>query len=180
MSYTRDNLAQNKLELISALNCDNVHKLPKLTKVVLSCGLNATRIDSATLKLVQTDISLIAGLRPVQVLAKKSIAGFKIRKGQLVALKVTLRAARMFEFLDRLIYIALPKIREFRGLNIGAFDKHSNISFGIKEYAIFPEIKYNKATRALGINITLCVSAAHTLHAIKLLSLLGIPFKTVV
>ncbi|XXN13747.1 MAG: 50S ribosomal protein L5 [Candidatus Hodgkinia cicadicola] len=180
LSYTRDTLAQSKLELVTALDCNNVHNLPKLTKVVLSCGLNAARVDAATAKLVQTDIGLIAGLKPIQVLAKKAIAGFKIRKGQLVALKVTLRSARMFEFLDRLVHIALPKLREFRGLNIKAFDKHNNISFGIKQYAIFPEIKYNKSTRLLGANVTLCVDAINKLHAIKLLTCLGIPFNTIV
>ncbi|AIC63825.1 50S ribosomal protein L5 [Candidatus Hodgkinia cicadicola] len=165
---------------MSLLNCDNVHKLPKLTKVVLSCGLNATRVDSATAKLVQTDVGLIAGLRPVRIFAKKSVAGFKVREGQLIALKTTLRSVRMFEFLDRLIHIALPKLREFRGLNVGAFDKHNNISFGIKEYSIFPEVKYNKSTRLLGINITLCVRADNKLNAIRLLTFLGIPFRTVV
>ncbi len=180
MSYTRDKLIQGKLELMSLLECDNVCKLPRLTKVVLSCGLNASRIDSATAKLVQTDIGLIAGLRPVKVLAKQSIAGFKVRKAQLIAFKSTLRSTLMFEFLDRLIYIALPKLREFRGLSVSAFDKQNNISFGVKQYSIFPEVRYNKNTRPLGANITLCVNAANRFCAIALLTFLGIPFNAVV
>ncbi|ATW06037.1 50S ribosomal protein L5 [Candidatus Hodgkinia cicadicola] len=165
---------------MSLFDCDNVHKLPKLTKVVLSCGLNAARVDSATAKLVQTDIGLIAGLSPVRIFARKSVAGFKIREGQLIALKTTLRSVRMFEFLDRLIHIALPKLREFRGLNVSAFDKQHNISFGVKEYSIFPEIRYNKSTRLFGLNITLCIRAVSRLHAITLLTFLGIPFEAIV
>ncbi|ATY93572.1 50S ribosomal protein L5 [Candidatus Hodgkinia cicadicola] len=160
------------------LECDNVHKLPKLTKIVLSCGLNAHRVDAAAAKLVQTDFSLITGLKPVQITAKQSVAGFKIRKGQLIGLKSTLRSVRMFEFLDRLTHIALPKIREFRGLSATSFDKNCNITFGIKEYAIFPEAKYNRSTRLLGANITLCVNAINKTYAIKYLTFLGIPFKT--
>ncbi|AHL30987.1 MAG: 50S ribosomal protein L5 [Candidatus Hodgkinia cicadicola] len=180
MSLTRDKLIQSKLELMGLFSCDNVHNLPKLTKVVLSCGLNSARVDSATAKLVQTDVGLIAGLRPARIFAKKSVAGFKIREGQLIALKTTLRSVRMFEFLDRLIHIALPKLREFRGLSVSAFDKHNNISFGIKQYSIFPEIKYNKNTRLLGINVTLCVRADSRIHAIRLLTFLGIPFIAIV
>ncbi|AUG34169.1 50S ribosomal protein L5 [Candidatus Hodgkinia cicadicola] len=165
---------------MSLFGCDNAYKLPKLTKVVLSCGLNATRVDSATAKLIRTDIGLIAGLSPVRIFARKSVAGFKIREGQLIALKTTLRSVRMFEFLDRLIHIALPKLREFRGLNVSAFDKHNNISFGIKEYCIFPEIKYNKSTRLFGLNVTLCLRAASRLHAMTLLTFLGIPFRAIV
>ncbi|XXN19712.1 MAG: 50S ribosomal protein L5 [Candidatus Hodgkinia cicadicola] len=180
MSYTLNKLVQGKLELMSLLECYNVHALPRLTKIVLSCGLNAHRVDAAAARLVQTDISLITGLKPVQIMAKQSVAGFKIRKGQLIGLKCTLRAIRMFEFLDRLIHIALPRIREFRGLNVNAFDKNHNISFGVKEYAIFPEVKYNKNTRLLGVNITLCTSAISRAYAVKLLTFLGIPFKGVV
>ncbi|XXM90102.1 50S ribosomal protein L5 [Candidatus Hodgkinia cicadicola] len=177
MSYTLNSLTHNKLELMNALECNNVHKLPKLLKIVLSCGLNAARTDNTVAKLVQTDISLITGLKPIKILAKKSIAGFKIRQNQLIGLKCTLRSLLMFEFIDRLVYIALPKLREFRGLSVNAFDKHNNISFGIKEYSIFPEIKYNKSTRRFGANITFCINAACKAHAARLLISLGIPFK---
>ncbi|XXM93606.1 50S ribosomal protein L5 [Candidatus Hodgkinia cicadicola] len=180
MSYTYDNLVQNKLELMRVFACANVHMVPKLTKVVLSCGLNSERTNQAVAKQVRTDMSLISALKPISVLAKKSIAGFKVREAQLIGLKVTLRSMHMFEFLDRLIHIALPRIREFRGLDANSFDAHRNISFGIKEYSVFPEVKYNKSTRLLGVNITLCTSASTKADAIKLLTFMGFPFKGVV
>lgn len=174
MSYTYDSLVQNKLELMRVFACANVHMVPKLTKVVLSCGLNSGKTNQAVAKQVRTDMSLIS------VLAKKSIAGFKVREAQLIGLKVTLRSMHMFEFLDRLIHIALPRIREFRGLNVSSFDARHNISFGIKEYSVFPEVKYNKSTSLLGVNVTLCTNASSKAEAIKLLTFMGFPFKGVV
>ncbi|ATW06151.1 50S ribosomal protein L5 [Candidatus Hodgkinia cicadicola] len=160
---------------MSSFACDNVYKLPKLTKVVLSPGFNATRIELAAAKLVQTDVGFNSGPKP-----RKSVAGFKVRGGQLIALEATLRSVCMFEFLDRLMHIALPKLREFRGLNVSAFDNRHNISFGVKEYSVFPEIKYNKSAGAFGVNIALCIRAASGLYAIALLTFLGIPFGAIV
>ncbi len=176
MLTVRAKLAQSKLQFVQNLNLRNVCEIPKITKIVVSSGLNGLRVDSATVKTAIKDVSMITGLKPVVALAKSSIAGFRIREGQAVGLKVTLRSQHMYEFLDRLINIALPRIREFRGLKLCSFDNHNNVSFGIADYSVFPEASYSLSDKTLGMNITICTKACQRFHAVTLLKAAGFPF----
>ncbi|MFP3039248.1 MAG: 50S ribosomal protein L5 [Candidatus Hodgkinia cicadicola] len=169
-------LAQAKLEFVRVLNLRNVCEVPKIKQIVVSSGLNSLRPDaSAVAKIVIKDVSMITGLKPMIAMARTSVAGFKIRKGQAVGLKVNLRGQHMYQFLDRLVNVALPRIREFKGLKLSSFDDHNNLSFGIMDYSVFPEIAYSSLNKTLGLNITICIKACHRLHAIMMLEVAGFP-----
>ena len=172
---------QYKTEILknlhSKLNCNNIHEVPKISKIVLNIGLGEAKDDTKIIEKAQEELTLIAGQKAVKTKAKKAIAGFKIREGMPLGVSVTLRNKIMYEFLDRLINIAFPRIRDFRGLNIKSFDGKGNFSMGIKEHIIFPEINYDKIDKVRGLDITICTSAKNNEEAIELLKSFNMPFR---
>ena len=155
----------------------NLYMGPKIYKVVINMGLGLDGNDSKILKSCQEDLAKITGQAPVVTKFKKSIANFKTRKNTNSGLKVTLRKNKMYEFIDRLVNIALPRIKDFRGLNPNSFDGNGNYSFGIKEQIIFPEINYDKIDKVRGLDITICTSAKNNKEALELLKNFNMPFK---
>ena len=163
--------------LMSKLNYKNKHQTPKLLKVVLNMGLGEDASDGKKIKTSLDDLSLITGQKPVVTKFKKSIANFKTRKGQSAGAKVTLRSNKMYEFVDRLVNIALPRIKDFRGLKSDGIDNSGNYSFGIKEQIIFPEINYDNIDNIRGMDVCINTSAKSQEHAKALLKALDFPFK---
>ena len=162
-------------KLKEELSKSNIMDLPKLTKVTLNMGLGEAVADSKVIQSASNDLSAISGQIPVATKARKSIATFKIRDGMPLGVKVTLRGDRMYEFVDRLVTIALPRIRDFRGLKKSCFDGNGNYSFGIKECTIFPEINVDKLDKVRGMDVTICTSAKNDKEALTLLSSLNFP-----
>ena len=154
----------------------NLYMGPKIYKVVLNMGLGLDGNDAKILKSCQEDLANITGQAPVVTRFKKSIANFKTRKNTNSGLKVTLRKNRMYEFLDRLINIALPRIKDFRGLNPKSFDKFGNYTFGIKEHIVFPEVNFDKVDKIRGLDITIVIKSNKKEHSIELLRKLNFPF----
>jgi len=154
----------------------NVMMIPRLTKIVVNMGVGEAVGDSKKVDHALNDLTLIAGQKPVATRARKSIAGFKVREGMRLGAKVTLRRARMYEFLDRLVTIALPRVRDFRGLNGKAFDGRGNYNMGLKEQIVFPEIEYDKVDAIRGMNITFCTTARTDDEARALLAGFDMPF----
>lgn len=163
-------------QLQKDLNIANVMQIPKIEKIVVNVGVKEAVGDSKILLLVEDVIGKITGQRPVRTFARKSIAGFKIREGMPLGVKVTLRKKRMYEFLDRLINLSLPKVRDFQGVPT-KFDKGGNYNLGIKEWNIFPEIDYKVSEKVHGLNITIQTSAYSGEHAFALLKSFGMPFR---
>ena len=150
---------------------------PRLEKIVVSMGVGDAISNKKLLDVAVNELSLIAGQRAVKTRARKSISNFKLREGMEIGVKVTLRGNRMYEFLDRLINIALPRVKDFRGVNPNAFDGHGNYSLGFDEQIIFPEIVYDKIERISGLNVVIVTSARTDVEANALLSELGMPFR---
>lgn len=163
-------------KLKSELGLSNVMQVPKLKKITLNIGVKEAVTDSKVLQSVEHVLGLIAGQKPVRTVAKKSIAGFKIREGMAIGVKVTLRQHRMYEFLDRFINLSLPMVRDFHGLST-KMDRRGNYNVGIKEWVIFPEVDYDTASRIYGLNITIHTSTSNDDHAYELLKGFGMPFK---
>jgi large subunit ribosomal protein L5 len=155
----------------------NPFQVPKITKVVLNMGIGEGVADRKKVDNAASDLSLIAGQKAVVTKARKSIATYKLRDGQAIGAKVTLRKARMYDFLDRLVNIALPRVRDFRGLNPKSFDGRGNYSLGIKEHIIFPEIDFDKAVDVWGLDITVCTTAKTDDEARALLTAFNFPFR---
>ena len=155
----------------------NIMEVPKLEKVVLNMGLGDCKDNSKALEAAVIDLGIIAGQRPVITKAKKSVANFKVREGMNIGAKVTLRSVRMYEFADKLFNVALPRVRDFRGLSNKSFDGRGNYAFGIKEQLIFPEIDYDKVEQVRGMDIMFVTTAKTDEEAHELLRLLGIPFS---
>ena len=151
-------------------------QIPKIEKITISVGAGDCKDNQKGLDAVIKDISAIAGQKAVATVARKSVANFKLREGQNVGVKVTLRQDKMWEFLDRLFNVALPRVRDFHGINADAFDGRGNYSLGLKEQIIFPEIDYDKIEKLRGMNIAICTTAATDEEAKELLSLMGAPF----
>ena len=149
---------------------------PKLKKVVINMGLGLDGNDNKIIKSSEEDLAKITGQKPVITKFKKSISNFKTRKGTNAGLKVTLRKNKMYEFVDRLVNIALPRIKDFRGLSDRGFDKFGNYTFGIKEHIIFPEVNFDKVDKIRGLDITIVISSINTDHSIALLNKLNFPF----
>tara|TARA_B100000575_G_C22931349_1_gene539693 strand:- start:202 stop:741 length:540 start_codon:yes stop_codon:yes gene_type:complete len=168
---------QIREELKGKFGLKNIFEVPKLEKIVVNIGVGEAVSDSKIINNAMEDLSLITGQKPVVTKAKKSIAGFKLRKGLNIGCKVTLRKKRMYEFLDRLVYIALPRVRDFKGLSKKSFDGHGNYSIGIKEQIIFPEINYDKVDKVRGMDITIITSTKNQDHAYELLKSFNLPFK---
>jgi len=155
----------------------NPHRVPRLEKVVINMGLGEAKDDAKVLDHATADLAAIAGQRPVVTKAKRSIAAFKVRAGMPVGAKVTLRGARMYEFLDRLINVALPRVRDFKGVESRSFDGRGNFALGLKEQVIFPEIVYDKIDKIRGMDVVICTTAPRDEEAKALLVALGMPFK---
>jgi large subunit ribosomal protein L5 len=164
-------------EMMKAFGYKNKLQVPKIKKIILNVGLGEATQDIKFLEAAQNELAAITGQKPLTTRAKKAIANFKIRKGSAVGCKVTLRRAMMYEFLDRLINITVPRIRDFRGLPVNSFDKGGNYSFGLTEQAIFPEIDADKILKAHGMDITIVTTAKSKDEAFSLLKLFGMPFK---
>jgi len=164
-------------KLEKELDVQNIYQVPKITKVVVNMGVGEAAADSKALDGAVADMRVITGQQPMICRAKKSIAGFHIREGMAIGCKVTLRGDRMWEFLDRLLSTALPRVRDFRGLNPNSFDGRGNYSMGITEQLIFPEIDYDKIDRTRGMDIAVVTTAADDEQGYALLKELGFPFK---
>jgi len=164
-------------ELMRRFDLDNALAAPRIEKIVINVGAGRAKDEPKLLEQATADLAAITGMKPVVTKARKSIAGFKLRQGQNVGAKVTLRGKRMFEFLDRLISIALPRVRDFRGLSPKAFDGNGNYTLGITDQAIFPEIKPDDIEHTQGMNITICISGGSDERSRELLRLLGMPLR---
>jgi large subunit ribosomal protein L5 len=164
-------------ELMNRLGLVNTLAVPRLSKVVLNIGIGRAKGDEKVLKEVQYVLSAVSGQKPVVTKARKSIAGFAVRAGAPIGCMVTLRRHRMYEFVDRLISIVLPRIRDFRGLSADSFDGHGNYTLGISEHFVFPEVDPDAVEHVYGMDITICTTAQSDPGALALLSLLGMPFR---
>ncbi len=162
--------------LMKKFNYKSVMQIPKLDKIVINCGCGEARDNAKVIESVMTDLSAITGQRPVVCKARKSVANFKLREGMSNGVKVTLRGDRMYEFLDRLFNVALPRVRDFRGINPNSFDGRGNYNMGIKEQLIFPEIEYDKIDAVRGMDICFVTTAQNDEEARELLTLMGAPF----
>ena len=163
--------------LQNAFNYGNVMELPKITKVVVNIGLGEAMGNSKALDAAITDMTTITGQKPIQNKARKSIANFKLREGVVIGIKVTLRGDRMWSFLDRLLNVALPRVRDFRGVSADAFDGRGNYTLGLKDQLIFPEIEYDKIDKLRGMEITIVTTAKNDEHARAMLRFFGMPFR---
>lgn len=164
-------------KLISKLSLKNIHDAPKIEKIILNMGLGEDASDGKKLKASLDDLALIAGQKPIITKFKKSISNFKTRKGANAGLKVTLRSSKMYEFIDRLINIALPRIKDFRGLSSRGIDKSNNYSFGIKEHIVFPEVNFDKVDKIRGLDITIVTSSKSKNGTFELLKEFNFPIK---
>lgn len=179
MSYSKQKyINEIKASLKKELGLDNDMMVPRLEKIVLNCTSSDVIQDSKVLTAVVDELTLISGQKPVVTKAKKSIAGFKLREGMKMGAKVTLRKDRMYEFLDRLVYMALPRVRDFRGLSSKGFDGRGNFSMGIKEQIVFPEINYDKIDKVRGFDITICTTAKDDKSALALFKAFKMPFTS--
>ncbi|BGI51569.1 MAG: 50S ribosomal protein L5 [Buchnera aphidicola (Ceratovacuna japonica)] len=163
--------------LMKKLNFTSVMQVPKIEKITLNIGDGSCNYKKKNLVNIISDMTMISGQKPIVTNAKKSISGFKIRQGHPVGCKVTLRKNRMWDFINRFIYIVVPRIRDFRGFNKKSFDGRGNYSIGIKEQIIFPEINYEKIDRTRGLNITITTNTNNDYYSFKLLKSLNFPFK---
>lgn len=163
--------------LMKKFSYENVMQVPKLDKIVINIGAGEARDNSKVIGAIVNDLSLITGQKPTVCEARKSVANFKVREGMKIGVKVTLRGKRMYEFLDRLFNVSLPRVRDFRGINANSFDGRGNYNMGIKEQLIFPEIDYDKIDKIRGMDICFVTTANTDEEARELLSLMGAPFS---
>lgn len=170
-------LGELRPALMQELGCSNIMQVPQLEKIVVNMGIGQATQQQSLLDGAQADLTTITGQKPALTKAKKSIAGFKLRQGQAIGAKVTLRSNRMWEFYDRLVSVAIPRIRDFRGLSPKSFDAHGNYTFGITEQLIFPEVDYDKVDTVRGMDITICTTAINDAGGKALLEALGFPFR---
>lgn len=164
-------------QMMKEFNYKNVMEVPKLEKITINMGVGSATQNIKELESLAQDLAKLSGQKPVITRAKKSIAGFKVRKGNPIGCKVTLRGNRMYEFLDRLLNVALPRVRDFRGLSIHSFDGYGNYTIGIKEQLIFPEVDYDSIYSVKGMNITITTKAKSDKEAASLLEKFGFPFR---
>ena len=164
-------------KLMSKLSLKNKHEVPKIKKIILNMGLGEEASDGKKLKACADDLALIAGQKPVTTKFKKSISNFKTRKGSNAGVKVTLRSSRMYEFIDRLVNIALPRIKDFRGLSSKGVDDSNNYSFGIKEHIVFPEVNFDKVDKIRGLDVTMVTSSKSKQGTLELLREFNFPLN---
>lgn len=162
--------------MVKKFNYENVNQVPKLVKITINAGLGDIKDNSKSIQIAQKELEQIAGQKPILTVAKKSVANFKVREGQSVGMKVTLRGTRMYEFFDKFISIALPRVRDFRGVSTKSFDGRGNYSMGVKEQLIFPEISYDQIEKVRGFDICITTTANTDEEARELLTMLGMPF----
>lgn len=170
-------LNEVKKALVEKFNYANVMEIPKIEKITVNMGLGQGKDNQKFIQAAIEELATITGQRPVATRAKKSVANFKVREGMTVGAKVTLRGEQMYEFLDRFVTIALPRVRDFRGVNANAFDGRGNYTLGVKEQMIFPEIEYDKVDAVRGMDITFVTTAKTDEEAKALLALMGMPFS---
>ena len=163
--------------LMSKFSYKSTMQIPKLDKIVINVGAGEAKDNSKVIDAICTDLSAITGQKPLICKARKSVANFKLREGMAIGCKVTLRGAKMYEFLDKLMNVALPRVRDFRGVNANAFDGRGNYTLGIKEQLIFPEINFDKVNRVRGMDIVIVTSAKTNAEGRALLKGLGMPFE---
>ena len=168
-----------RANLVNKFGYANVHNIPKLTKIIIHTGLGLKAQNKAMLQKAIDDIRQITGQQPIITLAKESIANFKVREHNPIGLKVTLRRNKMYSFIERLRFLALPGIRDFQGLNPKAFDLSGNYNFGITDHFIFPEMSFDSAQGKQGLNITICTTARTNREGFWLLKEMGLPFKVI-
>ena len=166
-------------ELVKKFNYENKMEIPKIMKVVVNRGVSEATIETKSIEASAVELAQITGQLPQRIRAKKSIATFNLREGLEIGLKVTLRGDRMYHFMDKLINVCLPKIRDFQGVNPNAFDGRGNYTLGVKEQLIFPEVDYDSVDRVRGMDITIVTSAQTNAEAKELLRLLGVPFRKI-
>lgn len=176
MSIVQAKYNEQKNSLMDEFKYSSTMQIPKIKKVVINMGLGEATGNSKILDEAVNELKMISGQQPVVTKARNSIAGFKLREGQAIGCKVTLRGQNMYNFLDKLVAIALPRVRDFQGLNPNAFDGHGNYTLGITEQTIFSEIDYDKISKVLGMDITIVTSAKTNEEGFKLLELVGMPF----
>ena len=164
-------------KLMSKLSLKNKHDVPKIDKIILNMGLGEDASEGKKIKACLDDMALISGQKPIITKFKKSISNFKTRKGSNTGIKVTLRAQKMYEFIDRLINIALPRVKDFRGLSSKGIDSSYNYSFGIKEHIVFPEVNFDKVDKIRGLDITIVIKSNSKEHSLELLKKFNFPFK---
>ena len=178
MSRLRDTYENNiKAAMTEKFGYKNVMQIPRLEKIVINMGVGEAKENSKVLESAVKDLTTISGQKPVITKAKKSVANFKLREGMPIGCKVTLRGERMYEFTDRLVNLALPRVRDFRGVSAESFDGRGNYALGIKEQIIFPEIEYDKVDKVRGMDIIFVTTAQTDEEARELLRLFGMPFK---
>lgn len=178
MSRLHDKYKQNIVPAMKAeFKYTNVHQIPRIQKVVLNSGTGRASSDAKFLETASVTLGRVTGQAPVATVAKHSVAGFKLRQGQKIGATVTLRGERMYEFLDRLVSVVLPRIRDFRGISRTAFDPQGNYSLGITDHTIFPEIPYEDAGSSHGLQVNIVTTAKTSAEGLKLLELMGFPFK---
>lgn len=162
--------------MVKKFEYKNVNQVPKLVKITINSGLGDIKDNSKSIQIAQKELEQISGQKPILTVAKKSVANFKVREGQSIGMKVTLRGTRMYEFFDKFISIALPRVRDFRGVSKKSFDGRGNYSMGVKEQLIFPEISYDQIEKVRGFDICITTTANTDEEARELLNLLGMPF----
>lgn len=178
MNYLQNLFKESVVDLcMKEFSYKNLLQVPKLEKIVLNMRVGAAALDKKEIESAKVDLTAIAGQKPVECLSKKAIAGFKLRENMPIGLKVTLRGTRMYDFLLKLIMVALPRVKDFTGLSKKSFDGKGNLSLGIKEQLVFPEIRYDKIDKMRGMDITICTSAQTDQEALFLLKSLGLPFR---
>lgn len=170
-------VAQYAKELQTELKLKNPHEVPKLEKVVLNVGLGRGKDDKKLMEVATNTLTKITGQRPVDTLAKQSIAGFKLREGNKIGIKVTLRGERMYEFVDRLINVVIPRLRDFHGVSNKAFDASGNYGLGIPDQSVFPELSFEETTTSHGLQVVFVIQTQSQAHAKALLQKLGMPFE---
>jgi large subunit ribosomal protein L5 len=164
-------------QLMKQYNYKNIHEVPKIEKIVINRGIGSASQNHKTVEAALTELGMIAGQKGIITRSKKSIAGFKLREKMPVGVAVTLRGDRMYGFLDRLIHLALPRVRDFQGINPKSFDKHGNYSLGLQEQLMFPEIEYDKIDQIRGMDISIVTTATKQDEGLTLLKEFGLPFK---
>jgi large subunit ribosomal protein L5 len=163
--------------LMKTLNLDNVMQVPRVDKIVVNIGVGEALDNARALEAAVSDMTTITGQKPIVTKAKKSIANFKLREGRSIGVKVTLRGDRMWSFIDRLINVAMPRVRDFRGVSLNSFDGRGNYTLGLREQLVFPEVDYDKIDKVRGMEVTIVTSAKTDEAGTQLLDLLGMPFR---
>ena len=164
-------------ELQKELELTNVHQVPRLEKIVVNVGLGRAKDDKKVIEAAKNTLRKVTGQEPIETVAKNSIAGFKLREGNMIGLKLTLRGTRMYEFMDRLINIVLPRLRDFHGVSNKAFDKQGNYSIGMTDQSVFPELTFEETTTTHGLQVVFVVKGMNRDHSRALLSKFGMPFE---